>query len=260
MANDNNKKSSKLCLKNSVTLITDFLKKISSLFVKFTSHVHFLEPKNNTLQRIISAIFLIPVALFAMFGPEEFFMFVVICLTIIMSWEWLHITRLGLNIPENKKKWQLIGFFYILIPVFSVVQIYFYNVDILFWMFAIIWATDIFAFFAGRTFGGPKLAPTISPNKTWSGLAGGVLASVFIGFLSSFMFKGDIMFFMIISVLLSVLEQLSDLFESKVKRTFNVKDSGTIIPGHGGVLDRLDGLMFTAPAVLILITIFPGKF
>ena len=127
-------------------------------------------------------------------------------------------------------------------------------------MFSIIWATDIFAFFAGRTFGGPKLAPKISPNKTWSGLAGGVIASMLIGLMSSLMFSGGVVFFVIISALLSLIEQGSDLLESKIKRIFGVKDSGNIIPGHGGVLDRLDGMMLLAPTVLFLITVFSDKF
>ena len=81
-----------------------------------------------------------------------------------------------------------------------------------------------------------------------------------IGFMSSFMFRGSVVFFVVISALLAVIEQSSDLFESKVKRIFGVKDSGNIIPGHGGVLDRLDGMMFVAPVVLILINLFSDKF
>ena len=82
-----------------------------------------------------------------------------------------------------------------------------------------------------------------------------------IGLLSSFMFAaGGILFFVTISMFLSLLEQGSDLLESKFKRMFGVKDSGSIIPGHGGVLDRLDGMMLVAPVVLFLITVFPTKF
>ena len=173
-----------------------------------------------------------------------------------MTAEWLDITKKA----EDQQKWRIIGLFYILIPIYSVIKIRLFNDEILLWMFAVIWATDIFAFFAGKTLGGAKLAPTISPNKTWSGLSGGVVASMLIGLMSSFMFKGGAIFFISVSVFLSLIEQASDLFESKVKRIFGVKDSGNIIPGHGGVLDRLDGMMFVAPVVLLLITFFGDKF
>ena len=91
-------------------------------------------------------------------------------------------------------------------------------------------------------------------------MAGGVAASALIGLLSSFMFSGGVIFFVFVSICLSLIEQASDLLESKFKRIFGVKDSGDIIPGHGGVLDRLDGLMLAAPTVLFLITVFPSKF
>jgi phosphatidate cytidylyltransferase len=233
--------------------ISDFAEKI---FGKIISHVHFLDPKENTKQRVVTALILIPIALYAIFYSKSVFLFLSIAIAILMTAEWLDIIKAA----PDQKKWRLIGLFYILIPIYSVIKIRLYDADILFWMFAIIWSTDIFAFFAGKTLGGPKLAPTISPNKTWSGLAGGILASALIGFMSSFMFSGGVLFFIFISVFLSVVEQASDLLESKFKRIFGVKDSGNIIPGHGGVLDRLDGMMLVAPVVLVLITVFPSKF
>jgi len=227
-----------------------------SLFNKLVAQVHFLDPRENTKQRIVSALVMIPVALYAIFYSKNLFLLLAIALTILMVVEWLDMIR---NV-DDQKKWRIIGFFYILIPIYSVIKIRFYDVDVLFWMFAVIWATDIFAFFAGRSLGGAKLAPTISPNKTWSGLAGGVIASAIIGLLSSFMFSGGMIFFIVVSILLSLIEQASDLLESKFKRIFGVKDSGNIIPGHGGVLDRLDGLMLVAPFTLFLITVFSSKF
>ncbi len=175
-----------------------------------------------------------------------------------MVFEWLNLIK-GVK-EKDQLKWQLIGLFYIAIPMYSVIKIRLHDVDILFWMFAIIWTTDIFAFFSGRTFGGKKLCPEISPNKTWSGLIGGVVASMLLGFISSFMFSGGFLFFIFLSALVALVEQASDLMESRFKRIFGVKDSGNIIPGHGGVLDRLDGMMLVAPLVLFLITVFPGKF
>jgi phosphatidate cytidylyltransferase len=228
----------------------------NGLFNKIISHIHFLDPRENTKQRVVTALILIPFALYAIFYSKNFFILISIAIAMLMTAEWLDMTKNQID----QKKWRLIGLFYILIPIYSVIKIRLYDADILFWMFAVIWATDIFAFFAGKTLGGAKLAPTISPNKTWSGLAGGVLASVLIGFMSSFMFAGGVIFFIFVSAFLAVIEQASDLLESKFKRICGVKDSGTLIPGHGGVLDRLDGMMLVAPTVLFLITAFPSKF
>ncbi len=228
----------------------------TALLNKIIAQVHFLDPRENTKQRVVAAAILIPLALYAIFYSKNTFLILAVSIAIMMTAEWLDMTK---NMVDQKK-WRIIGFFYILIPVYSVIKIRLYDTDVLFWMFAVIWATDIFAFFAGRTLGGAKLAPKISPNKTWAGLAGGVTASLLIGFMSSFMFQGGVVFFMLISIFIAVLEQMSDLLESKFKRTFGVKDSGNIIPGHGGVLDRLDGMMLVAPVVLFLITVFPGKF
>ena len=246
-------------IKNSLrtTFVTIF-KSLSKALNKIISQVHFLDPKDNTKQRIVTSLVLFPIAIYAIFFSQNLFNLLFVAIAILMSWEWSNITKTADD--KDKKKWQLIGFFYILIPVFSVIQIRSIDVNILFWMFAIIWTTDIFAFFSGKTFGGPKLAPSISPNKTWSGLAGGIISSVAIGVLCSTLFKGSAIFFMFASMTLSILEQLSDLIESKLKRNFGVKDSGNIIPGHGGVLDRLDGIVLVAPVILLLITILPNKF
>lgn len=112
-----------------------------------------------------------------------------------------------------------------------------------------VWATDIGAFFAGRFIGGPKIAPRISPSKTWAGLAGGMAAAalggglVALGFHDNQPLKGAL-----VAVGLAVVAQIGDFFESYVKRKAEKKDSGELIPGHGGVLDRIDGLLFAAMA------------
>lgn len=228
---------------------------LSKLFSTLIRQVHYLDPRNNTQQRIVSSIIMLTVGLYAIFHSKETFIILALAVAILMSFEWLDLTRTALN----QKKWRIIGFFYILIPIFAVIKIRLFDINLLLWMFAIIWMTDISAFFVGKAFGGPKLVPNISPNKTWTGLVGGIIASIIVGFLASFMFKGGIVFFMIVSALLSALEQASDICESKIKRIFKVKDSGNIIPGHGGILDRLDGVIFVAPVILLLIT-FLDKF
>ena len=124
------------------------------------------------------------------------------------------------------------------------------------WTLALVWMCDIGAYFAGRLIGGPKLAPMISPNKTWAGLIGGVaLASLFAWVLH--WQYGLAMRLTLATPLLALLAQGGDLFESWLKRRAGMKDSGTLLPGHGGVLDRLDGLVPVAPAAAFLVVIVP---
>jgi phosphatidate cytidylyltransferase len=120
------------------------------------------------------------------------------------------------------------------------------------WTLATVWVTDIGAYFAGRSIGGPKLAPAVSPNKTWAGLIGGIVSALVLGLLL-WRFAGLNLQLAIASPILAVIAQIGDLYESWLKRQAGVKDSGTILPGHGGVLDRLDGLVPVAPAAAGLI-------
>lgn len=119
---------------------------------------------------------------------------------------------------------------------------------LVFWTLAIVWATDIGAYFAGRAIGGPKLAPRFSPNKTWAGLIGGMLVAVLFSFALHAWWQLPFRL-VLLSMPLAVLAQMGDLFESWLKRSAGAKDSGTIFPGHGGVMDRLDGLIPVAPVV-----------
>jgi len=123
-----------------------------------------------------------------------------------------------------------------------------HGVRALFWVLATVWATDIGAFFAGRLIGGPRLAPSVSPAKTWSGLFGGLIAAASVaagaGIAGLIPLSAGIVG---LGVGVSLVAQFGDLIESKFKRHFEVKDSGTLIPGHGGVLDRLDSLLTALP-------------
>jgi len=123
----------------------------------------------------------------------------------------------------------------------------------LLWVLALVWATDTGAYIAGRGLGGPKLAPRISPNKTWAGLIGGMVAAAAVGLAGSLLMAGVSASIAIpVSAALAVVEQAGDLFESAVKRHFGVKDSSHLIPGHGGVLDRVDGLLAVSLVVAAL--------
>jgi phosphatidate cytidylyltransferase len=108
-------------------------------------------------------------------------------------------------------------------------------------IFLVVWCTDIGGYFAGRTLGGPKLWPRVSPSKTWAGAAGGFILSLLVAASFAMNGFGKMGPLLIVAAALSIASQLGDLFESAVKRRFGVKDSSHIIPGHGGLMDRLDG-------------------
>ena len=148
-------------------------------------------------------------------------------------------------IRKNKNIIYLIGIIYIVLPFF--ILLFFKNMDKLAFFFPLIFiiviSTDIGAYFFGKSFGGPKLLKSVSPKKTWSGLIGGIIISIF----SSLIYyqNSTINFeFIFLILVLSVFCQIGDLFESFFKRLCGVKDSSNLIPGHGGVLDRLDGALF----------------
>lgn len=143
------------------------------------------------------------------------------------------------------------GFFYF-------IEIREYGLIYIFLPLFVIWATDSGAYFIGRAIGKRKLWPEISPNKTIEGAVGGILCAmvVALGFKSFITIDVSLFEIMIISFLLAIFGQIGDLVESAFKRYYNVKDSGNIMPGHGGVLDRLDSLIFVFPILHLLLTIF----
>lgn len=127
-------------------------------------------------------------------------------------------------------------------------------------LFAVVWTTDIAAYFSGRAIGGPKLMPRVSPNKTWSGAIGGTLAAVVVALaLAKVTALTGLFAITMLAVILSICAQGGDLFESFLKRRFGAKDSGHLIPGHGGLMDRLDGFV-TASVVAALIGLLRGGF
>lgn len=160
------------------------------------------------------------------------------------------------------------GAFYIGIPLLSFVYIAYYSgsgesdlayspVYVL-WILFVVWATDIGGYMFGKSIGGPKLMPKVSPKKTWAGLLGGIIfaAVVTYVFVLQMANKGldlSMTYFVASSILLAIVAQAGDLFESAIKRSLNIKDSSNLIPGHGGIFDRVDGLLFVAPVVALFI-------
>jgi len=161
-------------------------------------------------------------------------------------------------------RWSAIGVAYIGLPCIALIWLR-RNPDpesglvVVLWLFAVVWATDVGAYVAGRLIGGPKLAPAISPNKTWAGLVGGMAAAVLVSLVAVVWGGGRPPAALVVaSTGLALVSQAGDLTESALKRRFGVKDAGQIIPGHGGALDRLDGMLFAAPAAVALVVFVEG--
>jgi phosphatidate cytidylyltransferase len=245
--------------------------------------------------RSVVGVALIAIATAALWVGDALFWFVCVVLALVMMAEWagLHganasttrLTQFALSVPLAIMMPNLgagPGFFalgliaaasffivmvthrpslafgaaYVGLPVLSLLLIRNQKEGIVytFWALALVWMCDIGAYAAGRAFGGPKLAPAISPNKTWAGLIGGVtLASLFGAAMHSAL--GLPWRLTLATPVLAVLAQMGDLYESWLKRRAKVKDSGNILPGHGGVLDRLDGLVPVAPVAALLVVL-----
>jgi phosphatidate cytidylyltransferase len=168
-----------------------------------------------------------------------------------MAIEWHGMTK--------STKYLKYGFIIIPFPIASLIYLNHLtsNYAITLMYFFSIWSVDTFAMFGGKTFGGFKLAPKISPNKTWSGLILGCIASGIACYIISrifYIYKFPVAFFTY-GLINGVVSQISDIFISYFKRKCNVKDSGNLIPGHGGVLDRFDSIIFSAPLLLLLISL-----
>jgi phosphatidate cytidylyltransferase len=154
--------------------------------------------------------------------------------------------------PRGRRVWVAAGVGYagcmLLAPVLLRADVV-YGLSAILLLFAIVWSTDVFAYFVGRALGGPKLAPKISPKKTWSGAVGGAVGAVAAALVAaSLLGSYDKTAIAVVALLLSVMAQFGDLLESWIKRQFGAKDASHIIPGHGGVMDRLDGFWAAAVA------------
>lgn len=152
---------------------------------------------------------------------------------------------------QRRLLWIAFGLLYIGIPILSMFWIcenVLNSAHLFFWIIVTVASNDIFAYLTGNIIGGPKLIPEISPKKTWSGFAGGILAAIFWGYFAAP--EGLPKYqALLASLIIAILANLGDFFESFIKRLNRVKDSGTIIPGHGGLFDRVDGFLLVFPFV-----------
>ena len=210
----------------------------------------------NLLLRIVSALLLIPVVIYIIYSGIEIFYAAVIFISILMAVEWRSIIR-----KQKTKRiiWQSGAVLYICVFAISLLWIRYNenNGNILLWFFVTVWLADTGGFIFGKIIGGPKLIPKISPSKTWAGLVGLILASLMSGIIF-FHYLGvkDFYSFVGTTVLLGVISQLGDWLESWIKRKAGIKDSGKLLPGHGGILDRVDSLVLSAPFLMLLLIFF----
>lgn len=208
------------------------------------------------IPRILSALVLLPVALGAIWYGGWVFAGLVMLATVLMAWEWHRMVD-----RDTAPHLYAFGLPYIAMPAASLVWL---RLDpasgfvTILWLLCVVWATDIGAYAFGRLIGGPKLAPRFSPKKTWAGLIGGMLSAAGVGAGIAAWAGLAVVGFGLLSAGLAVMSQAGDLFESWVKRRFNVKDSSNIIPGHGGVLDRVDGVLPVAVVVAVLALVQGG--
>lgn len=252
---------------NLLNKIFSFIAGFFVVFTKFVNHTFVILKKNishdNELRtRIYSgSIFGIIFLIIIIAGGIVYNTAMMIC-SVVMFQEWLNIIQpLKSEDQEKYKYWLISGVFYVVMPVSSIISIrsISYGANIILWYFMIIWTTDCGAYFIGKKFGGKKLAPSISPGKTLSGSIGALVSSGLISILlypmisNSVLSKFGVNGCLFLALLISFVSQVSDLFESWIKRKFNVKDSSNFIPGHGGIMDRLDSLTFSAPLLLLVI-------
>lgn len=199
---------------------------------------------------IINGILLNLICFFVARGDlptKAFFLFFVLLGVIYIS----ELYRKASN-PFENIAYTMIGVFYVAMPLallhFASFSNGFFSYQIALGCFFLLWASDTGAYFAGRTLGKNKLFPRISPNKTWEGLAGGQLMAIGIAVVLGIYFTDlPLWKWLCLSVIICITGTYGDLIESMLKRSLQIKDSGTLIPGHGGILDRFDGLLMAAP-------------
>lgn len=204
--------------------------------------------KSELMVRSMSGIVMMVVAILCIWVGGWPFAVLVGGVGVLMAKEWNDLVR------DQGSDFKLLGIAYILFPIGALLILRNgpHGFGLTLWTLAIVWATDIGAYFTGRYFGGPKLAPSISPAKTWSGLIGGAVAAGVVGPIVASHGHNMPMACYILGAPLGLLAQGGDLFESWLKRVAGVKDSGSLIPGHGGVLDRLDGVVPVATVMGLL--------
>ena len=209
----------------------------------------------NLVLRIASALVLIPLALGAVYIGGLVFKAFVLLLFVGSSYEWVAMSKTF----KPRIVYLVIGILYFALSLYLLSELRDHENGRMLtgYLLFTVWASDTVAYIFGRRIGGPKLAPTIIPNKTWAGLLGSVVGVVFVMFgFTEAMYVSltwGLSGILGAAIILGVTGQLGDLVESYMKRKANIKDSGKLIPGHGGVLDRIDALLLVTPVFYLIV-------
>ncbi|MDP2410589.1 MAG: CDP-archaeol synthase [Pseudolabrys sp.] len=217
---------------------------------------------SNLALRVISAAVMMPLALVIAYAGGVLFALFWAAAALAVLWEWSALVRGAALAPPARLGWYIAGAAYasvlLLAPLLLRADAA-YGFLAIVMLFGIVWTTDVAAYFAGRALGGPKLMPSVSPKKTWSGAIGGTLGAMLVAVALAYAFGiANLPAIAVIALLLSVLSQIGDLLESWIKRRFGAKDAGQLIPGHGGVMDRLDGFWAAALAAALIGVVHGG--
>lgn len=206
----------------------------------------------NFFRRVVTALLLGGLSLWILISESPYIGFFISFLAFLILIEWGMVVFKSDKPHNTRISWLVIGSLYLILGIVGFYQLYEYSALLGISLLLLIWSTDIGAYFAGKIIGGPKLAPSVSPNKTWSGAIGGTLsASTTALLISAYLYEGFNWSMVAFLILCSVLGQIGDLLESRIKRHFKIKDSGVILPGHGGLIDRLDSLLFVGVFLFI---------
>ncbi len=207
---------------------------------------------NEFLKRVLSSIILIPLVFFViLMGSYYFILFIMLCY-LLSFYEWYFLSK--------EKNYQLPGFIFLVISMITAIYLrLYYSEDYFYFLFIILIcvATDIGGYAFGKLFKGPKLTK-VSPNKTYSGVIGSYLCSLTVSYFFILYFQNFLIIeinLFLVTVLVSSVSQIGDIILSYFKRLSNLKDTGKLIPGHGGILDRVDGMIFALPFSNLLILI-----
>ena len=208
---------------------------------------------SDVFKRILSSIILVPLTLFFIFAGSYYFIFFTIICFLIAFYEW--------NKMNKKFNFKVIGFIFLLFSFYTFYE-NFSNTDLGLFVLLVCISTDIGGYVFGKTFKGPKLT-NISPNKTYAGVIGSFLFSIIAGliFIKYYLtfstnIKNDQFFILTLILFISFVSQIGDLIISYFKRKAKLKNTGNLIPGHGGILDRIDGIIFSLPIGFIVISLF----
>ena len=198
--------------------------------------------------RLISAAIAVPPVIAAIHFGSPFFELLLAAALAVMAYEWWRLCG-------GNAAWVVAGVGYIGVPILCLAWVRLgaeFGRETVYWMFLLVWAADTGAFVVGSSLGGPRLAPSISPAKTWSGFIGGVISAALVGVIvGRWVGVENLTYVALASAVMGMIAQGGDLLESGFKRHFGVKDAGGIMPGHGGLLDRVDGLLPVAVVAAI---------